>query len=140
MKSLIAAVFAFAAISVVPASAQNLQGVWMSADGGTKVRISECGRAMCGNIVWLKRPLDENGKPRNDTLNPDAAKRTRPMMGLQVASLRPDKSGGWIGQIYNADEGKSFNVVLTMQSANSATIKGCVLGVLCKSVQWARVG
>lgn len=140
MKRLIAVIATLLAISVAPASAHELKGIWMSDDGGTKVRMSECGRAMCGHIVWLRRPLDENGKPRNDAKNVDVSKRNRPMMGLQVASLNPNGAGGWRGHIYNADDGKSFDIVLTMQDANNATIKGCMMGVLCKSVRWARAG
>ena len=118
-------------------AAADLEGTWMSGD--THVRMSPCGGAMCGKIVWLRHPLDGSGKPRNDTLNPDASKRQRPMLGLQVASLKLDKTGSWSGTVYNADEGKSFNVSVKVDNEKQATLKGCVLGVVCKNVAWTRV-
>ena len=137
MKVRLALALSALLITATAAATAELQGTWMSGD--THVRMSPCGNAMCGKIVWLRRPLDESGKPRNDTLNPDASKRKRPMMGLQVASLRPDKSGTWSGTVYNADEGKSFNVSVKVDNEKQATIKGCVLGVVCKNVAWTRV-
>ena len=63
------------------------EGNWLSEDGGTKVHISTCGaNKLCGTLVWLGHPTDPNtGKPKTDKLNPDPAKRARPLIGLQVA-------------------------------------------------------
>jgi hypothetical protein len=48
------------------------EGVWMSEDGGTKVRISTCqANKLCGTVAWLARPIDlETGKPKTDKLIP----------------------------------------------------------------------
>jgi uncharacterized protein (DUF2147 family) len=70
------------------ASAGAPEGTWLSEDGGTKVLISNCGgNKLCGKVVWLEEPNDrKTGKPKTDALNPDPAKRTRPMLGLQVVN------------------------------------------------------
>lgn len=95
---------------------------------------------MCGTVVWLHEPVDrDTGKPKTDKLNPDPAKRTRPMIGLQVAGgLAPDGPNKWSGRIYNADDGKTYQASFQVESERTAKVQGCVLSVLCKSHTWTR--
>ena len=84
------------------------QGTWLSEDGDTKVRISTCeANKLCGTVIWLARPTDpKTGKPKTDKLNPDPAKRARPLIGLQVVhAMAPSGPNSWTGRIYNADDG-----------------------------------
>ena len=43
------------------------EGVWLSEDGGTKVRISTCqANKLCGTVAWLARPIDpETGQAQS---------------------------------------------------------------------------
>ena len=127
-------------IASTTAIAANPNGVWLSADGRVKVRVTNCEDALCGTVVWLKEPIDpKTHGPRTDKLNPDVNKRGRPMLGLKVAQgLRPLSSVKWSGQIYNADEGKSYNVNLTLISSRKIALEGCILGVFCKVQTWTR--
>src|ERR1700676_1990474 len=63
-------------------------GLWLAKDGA-KVRISPCGRGMCGFIAQaLKDPA--TGRPMTDKHNPDPAKRNRPLTGVQtLISMNP---------------------------------------------------
>ena len=140
MKSILSGIVA----SIVASSAAiagDAKGVWLSQDGTAKVRLTECGGLLCGTLVWLKEPIDpETQRPRTDKLNPDISKRDRPMLGLQVAQgLRPNGADHWSGLIYNADEGKHYQVTLTINSPSHATLVGCILAVICKSERWTRV-
>ena len=123
------------------ALAATPSGVWLSADGRVKVRVSDCNGALCGRVVWLKEPTDPHtGAPRTDKLNPDAGKRDRKMIGLQVVQgLKPQGENKWTGPIYNADEGKSYHVNATLVGSNKIALQGCVLGVFCKTQTWTRV-
>ncbi len=109
----------------------------MSQDGGTKVHIAECGGKLCGTVVWLDKPNDpRTGKPKTDKLNPDPAKRSRPLIGLQgLAPTGPDK---WSEQIYSADDGHAYQASLTVPGGNAARVEGCVLAALCKGQTWTR--
>jgi len=129
-----------ALVSPAQADTSNLEGIWMSADGGARVRIASCGNGICGNIVWLREPIDRStGRPKTDKHNPNAAQRTRPMLGLQVISgMKPEGQGRYSGQIYNADDGKTYRSKLTLLSSNQAKVEGCVL-VFCKGETWTRV-
>ena len=122
------------------AFAANPEGTWLSGDGGTKVHISSCGGKLCGKVVWLQKPTDpKTGKPKTDALNPDPAKQSRPMIGLQVVNgLTPSGQNRWSGSIYNADDGKTYAANMEMQGDDAAKVEGCVLGFLCKGQTWKR--
>lgn len=139
VKYLCAAVIGLLALSSA-AYAAPAEGTWLSQDGATKVRLSDCGGKLCGTVVWLHEPIDrDTGKPKTDKLNPDPAKRARPMIGLQVAGgLAPDGPDKWSGRIYNADDGKTYQASFQVQSERTARVQGCVLSVLCKSHTWTR--
>jgi uncharacterized protein (DUF2147 family) len=117
----------------------EIQGTWLSADGGAKVKINPCGNGICGNIIWLREPIDRStGKPKTDKHNPNEARRSRPMLGLQVMSgMRPDGDNRWAGTIYNADDGKTYRSKLTLLSPNQAKVEGCVL-IFCKGETWTK--
>ncbi|MGC1465421.1 MAG: DUF2147 domain-containing protein [Pseudolabrys sp.] len=118
-------------------------GKWYTAENRAQVRIVPCGHNnLCGDIVWLKESKDpQTGKPKTDINNPDSAKRNRPLIGVRIVlgltpSNTPDK---WQGQVYNADDGRTYNGYLTMTSANTLKLQGCVLGgIFCKSQDWTR--
>jgi uncharacterized protein (DUF2147 family) len=127
-------------ISANAALAGAPEGTWLSQDGGTKVRLSDCGGKLCGTVVWLNEPIDRStGKPKTDKLNPDPAKRARPLLGLQVVrGLTVSSPNTWSGLIYNADDGHTYQASMTVQGERTAKVEGCVLGILCKGQTWAR--
>lgn len=129
-------------ISVI-AGAQAMMpvtGTWLSSDGGTKVRVSECGGKLCGKVVWLNEPIDpDTGKPKTDKRNSDPAKRTRPLLGVPVVNgMAPSGNNKWAGEIYNADDGRTYQAYVTLVADNAMQVQGCVLGVLCKNQTWTR--
>ncbi len=127
----------FSAALAVPSD--DIKGTWLSADGGAKVKINSCGDGICGNIVWLREPVDKStGKPKTDKHNPNEAQRSRPMLGLQVMSgMKPESDKRWTGTIYNADDGKTYRSKVTLLSANKVKVEGCVL-VFCQGETWTK--
>lgn len=115
-------------------------GTWISQDGGTKVRLTDCSGKLCGIVVWLNEPIDpETGMPKTDKLNPDPCKRTRPLINLTVANgLVPSGPNEWSGRIYNADDGRTYQATFKVQSESTARVQGCVMKVLCKGHTWTR--
>ena len=91
-------------------------------------------------MVWLNRPTDPStGKPKTDSLNPDPGKRGRPLLGLQVVhGLTSNGPDTWSGQIYNADDGKTYQAHVMVVSHSAMKVEGCVLAVLCKGRTWTR--
>ena len=99
-------------------AAMPVTGTWLSADGGTRVRIVDCGGKLCGTVVWLSDPLGADGKPKTDRHNADAAKRGRPLLGVTVVQgMAPNGANKWSGEIYNADDGKVYQANVTLVKA-----------------------
>ncbi|MBO0751184.1 MAG: DUF2147 domain-containing protein [Bradyrhizobiaceae bacterium] len=124
-----------------PAAAGDPRGNWMTDDGKAKIAIVSCGGALCGNIVALTEPIDPaTGKPKTDSNNPDAAKRARPLVGVQIViDMKPDSADKWTGQVYNAEDGKTYSGSITLVDARTLTLQGCALaGLICKNRTWTR--
>jgi uncharacterized protein (DUF2147 family) len=125
------------------AHAADPTGTWLTEEGKATVRVADCGGALCGTIVALKEPNDpQTGKPKVDKNNVDAGKRGRPLVGVQIVTgLKPDGANKWSGQIYNPEDGKTYNVNLTLPTPDTIKVQGCMLGgVICKTNTWTRAG
>ena len=129
---------ALAVVLIAPARAADPVGTWLTGDKKGKVKIVNCGGAICGTLTWLKDPNDASGKPKLDRNNADTAKRNRPVVGVPIIlSMKPDGTDKWSGQIYNAEDGKTYSGSFTLAGANKAEIKGCVM-IICKTKTWTR--
>jgi uncharacterized protein (DUF2147 family) len=125
-----------------PAFAADPAGTWLTQERDSQVRITNCGGALCGNLVWLKEPNDPaTGKPKTDKNNADAGKQGRPLIGVQIVlGMKPSGTPNkWDGDVYNASDGKTYSGSFTMTGDNTAELKGCVLSIICKSQTWTRV-
>ena len=115
-------------------------GVWLTQSGDARVKVSKCGGGLCAVIVWLKDPINAaTGKPEVDDKNPNPALAKRPMIGLSLFSgMRPAGPNKWSGQIYNADDGKSYESHISVSSPDTLRVEGCV-GALCGGENWTRI-
>ena len=122
--------------------ADAVSGIWLTAAGDAKIRISPCPAGLCGVIVWLKSPIDPaTGKPQVDDKNSNKALAHRPILGLNIFSaMRPAGQRKWTGKIYNADNGKTYASELHPAGAKKLEVRGCVLSFLCGGETWTKVG
>jgi uncharacterized protein (DUF2147 family) len=137
---LVAMVAALLAVPIAKAQAGgDLGGIWLTQAGDAKVRVSKCGGGICGVVVWLKDSINPaTGKPQIDDKNPNPALAKRPMIGLPLFSgMRPDGPNNWSGQIYNADDGKSYASKISVSGPDTLRVEGCV-GPLCGGETWTR--
>lgn len=115
-------------------------GTWLTEDGRARVRLERCGpkqEQICGYVVWMKVSADAKGQPLTDRNNPDLAKRLRPLLGHQlILGLRPNSEGHYDGQIYNAENGKSYDVSLWRETADTLKVRGCMLALFCATQTW----
>lgn len=119
------------------AMAQSVTGAWST--GKARVRIADCGGALCANVTALNEPNDENGKPKVDKNNASEALRSRRIVGISILSgMRPNGDNSWKGSIYNPEDGKTYSASMTLQGA-SLKVQGCALGgLICKTQMWSR--
>lgn len=126
---------------IARAHAANPLGTWYTEGGESRVRISKCGEALCGALVWLKEPNDPTThRPKADKENVDAQKRKRLLIGAQIVlGLKPSGTADqWKGEVYNPKDGKTYTGYFTLTGADTAVLKGCALGFICKSQIWRR--
>ncbi|NEU13958.1 DUF2147 domain-containing protein [Methylobacterium sp. BTF04] len=143
MRVALTAAFILSGLTAAQAApTQDPSGTWLTGDGRAKVRIDRCGPAganICGKVVWAKTGTNEDGTPRTDIKNPDPKKRSRPVLGLTLLdNLKPEEAK-FSGEIYNADEGKMYQVSLERESTSELSVSGCLLKILCGSQTWTRV-
>jgi uncharacterized protein (DUF2147 family) len=132
---------AFALIFIAPALAADPFGTWLTGDKKGKVRIVNCSGALCGSLVWLQEPIDpDTNQPKTDKHNVDAGKRGRPLLGVPIVlDMKPNGANTWQGQVYNAEDGNTYTGSFTLTGANSAELKGCIMGgLICKAQTWTR--
>lgn len=118
-------------------------GVWATAGGGSHVKIEDCGGKLCGTIIWLKEPLNKEGKDKVDSENPDTSLRTRKLAGLPLLrGFTQDQSDSKVwtgGEIYNPNDGKTYSCKLTVQDPRTLRVRGYVgLSILGKTQIWTR--
>ena len=123
-----AATLAFTALWPAHAGAVSASetGVWIDDTGKGAVDISPCGKKLCGRIFWLQEPRDAKGKPLTDGYNPEAAKRSQPICGLQViGALERQGDGTWdAGWVYDPKVGSSYDVSIALKDANHLVVTG----------------
>lgn len=125
----------FSAITTASAFAADPSGDWLVADGVAHIRVAECNGNVWGAVVWEKEP---GGL---DVHNPDTSKRSRPTLGMPILINMKKKPGAdqWEGEVYNANDGKTYSSTIKPNGSDKLEIQGCVLGFLCGGETWTRV-
>ncbi len=115
------------------ASAQDVTGTWLTEGGRSQVRITPCGGARCGTIIWTKAET-------KDVNNPDPARRERSLIGLQMVRDARPNGDVWTGSLYNPLDGRTYTGRMRLLSASQLELSGCVLaGLVCKAQTWTRL-
>lgn len=127
------------------AVAASPEGRWYAEGGAAQVEIVACGEALCGRVVSLRSPFDENGCVLRDRSNPDPRQRAREVIGLDILSgLRPapDVPGSWVGGlVYDPASGKTYRCQLTMLGNDRLQLRGYVgIPLIGRTTTWLRVG
>jgi uncharacterized protein (DUF2147 family) len=126
----ILALSALVCLSVSGPAQADPRGLWLAQDGA-RVQIGPCGARLCAIIATPKSRVDpETGQPWTDKNNPNPALRGRPLIGVVVLSgLTPEAPGKWSGQLYNVDNGQTYDGHLTEVDRGTVRVEGCAIGV-----------
>src|SRR5579875_538416 len=121
---LLAAALFFLLAPQTAALAEGPQGEWLL-DGRVVVQIFDCSGELCGRVLWLKVPLDPEGRIKLDKNNPNPALRSRQICGLTILwNLQPAGPDRWEdGWIYNPDDGKLYRVDARLESSDKMTAR-----------------
>jgi len=120
----------------------SIRGVWLVASGDAAVAITDCGKELCGKIVWLKESLNSEDRLTRDVHNPDPAQRERPICGLPLLyGFKPEGGGRWSGgYIYNPRNGKTYHATITVGTDGNLHLRGYVgLPIFGETQTWTPV-
>ena len=136
--------FIIATRPLLAASAEPV-GQWYAEGGAAVVEITPCGDALCGRVVWVHSPLDEDGCELRDKNNPDPALRDRPVVGLQILGglvASDHKPASWTGgTIYDPVSGKTYRCRLELDGHDRLRLRGYVgIPLVGRTTTWTRVG
>ena len=95
-----------------------------------------------GKIVWLSEPLNEEGKVKIDTKNPDITLRNQTIQGLIIVkNLEYLDNNEWgKGNIYDARSGKTYSLNAKLKNNNTLFMRGYIgFSLIGKSTTWIRV-
>jgi len=128
------------------AGAAGPTGLWWAERGFAQVEVRRCeGGTLCGEVVWLRHPLDERGCTLRDEENPEPALRGRPVVGLEILrglEASPDDPGAWRGgEIYDPGSGRTYSATLEMDGPDRLRVRGYLgIRLLGRTTTWVRVG
>lgn len=103
------------------ANGADPSGVWLRDDGNARVRIAPCGTDICATNLWIKDT--SGGEEVGDRL---------------VLTLKPDGADSLKGEAFDPKRNRRFAMTLTVKPDGLST-RGCIVGVLCKTVTWTPV-
>ena len=125
------------------ALAQQVLGVWTPEERDSEIEIAICdGGKICGRIISLSEPLNEEGTEKLDINNKDASLRSRPIIGLELLTgFAADGETKWKGgRIYNPRDGKTYKSTLTLTADGTLKVRGYVgIPALGQTQVWSRV-
>ena len=137
MTRIVAATFATAMALGTLAHAQTAEdafGVWLNPENGSHTEFYKCGAGLCAKIVKAT-----DGQ-KTDDKNPDAAKRSRPVVGLVIMQgAKKTGTASWAGALYNRADGGSYSGTITVKGKDALDLAGCTAVILCKTLTWTRV-
>lgn len=118
------------------AYASGAEGYWLTENKRSVIHTFECDQGLCGKIHWIIE-----GGMQYDEKNPDEAKRSTPMCGLQILWGFEKDGDDWDdGKIYKADDGDIYSANITLKDENTLSLRGYVgIPLFGKSQKWSRV-
>jgi len=130
MKHILACVAALAVLSgPAAASAKSpLEGRWKN--GRMEVVIAPCGASLCGTVVKASEKQRARAERGSGT----------ELIGARLIE-RIEKTGpnSYRARVFLADRNMHASGTIRQVSRDQLKVRGCVLGLICKSKTWDRV-
>lgn len=136
--------FGTSTFAQVDDGSDEILGVWLTGNKDAKVEIFKEEGKYFGKIIWLKNPLNENGKEKLDKHNPEEELQKRPILGLKLLTdFVYDEDYEWEdGEIYDPKSGKTYSCNMEFQDENKdiLEVRGYIgFSLLGRTQEWVRV-
>jgi hypothetical protein len=89
-------------------NANSIAGIWVDSTTQNRFEIVKIENAFTIKILALSVPLNDKGLPKTDEKNPVSSLRSRPILGMNIASgiVFDSKTSTWNGkEIYSPEKG-----------------------------------
>jgi uncharacterized protein (DUF2147 family) len=123
---------------------ESIFGRWAS--NTSILEIGETNGVLHATIVSILDPLYKQGEDgpvgttRVDLHNPDAALRSRPLIGMNLLDGYQYKGGKWQGNLYDPESGKTYKSQITLGSDGTLQMRGYIgMPMLGRTAVWAPV-
>ena len=128
--SALAAAATLAAAAPAAADAGPI-GVWRNPKNSVHVQIQECGKAICGVVVWASPKAQADARKGG----------TDKLVGMQLLrNFTPVKPGSWKGKVFVPDVNATFTGTAELVDAQTLKARGCLFaGIACKTQLWKRL-
>ena len=120
------------AIAVAPASALakgGLEGRWKN--GAMEIVIAPCGDSLCGRVV--KASAKQQAKARSGS-------GTRLLGARVIDNIQPSGPRSWRADVFVATRNVNARGTIEQVTPDKLAVHGCVLGIICKTQHWDRIG
>ena len=119
-------------VTAAPAGAtakSGLQGRWKN--GKMEIVIAPCGGALCGTVVKAS-PKQRSRAERGSGTD---------LVGARlITNIRPSGPRTYRANVYLADRDVNASGTIRQVGPNRLNVRGCVLAIICKTVNWDRIG
>lgn len=143
MKQLSIALFALLMSIGTMAQSESdaILGDWYNAEKDAIIEIYKENGKYHGKISWMLNPLDKNGQPKTDPLNPDESLRSRSRLGMvMMYDFIYDGDNEWDeGEIYDPKSGNTYSGTMTLNAPNKLDLRGYVgISLFGRTSTWSR--
>lgn len=111
-------------------------GRWLTESGNLEIELGPTNEGLCGTVarVISSRSMSES-KPQSAPTDPNS------LMGMKILqNLQPSGKNEWKGHIYNRDNGKTYDCVVTFVPPDQLNVRGySLLPLFGKTQVWRRV-
>jgi uncharacterized protein (DUF2147 family) len=109
------------ALAASPAlAADSVYGTWLRDNHQEKMLFFDCGGALCARGALPMRDGSES-----------------PMI---LRSAKKIGDNRWKGELFNPENGKTYNGEIKFEPPNHLTLTGCLIAFLCQSETWTKIG
>lgn len=111
-------------------------GLWLTESGNLEVDIAPCGQALCGTVT---RVIADRSMSHSDK-SMEKAEGGSPVDTKILTDFVPSEDSKWKGRIYNRENGKTYDCLLSMAAPDQLKVhpyKG--LPLFGKTQIWRRI-
>ncbi len=146
-KQLVAILFLSCSMAVWSSAPDSILGHWVMPDGSALIEVYKVDVSYSVRIIGLREQLftvadvgAPVGQSRLDIHNPDANKRERSLIDLDIAWGLIHENGVWLGgDIYDPGSGNTYSCELTLEPGGFLKVRGYLgFSLLGRSMHWQR--